>query len=244
MSDDTTHLAAPPIVEAKLAAPSVRRDVVERKRLAQTLENGAGARVTMFEAPAGYGKTTAIRSWCATQDAGLMWVTLDSGDNDPRRLWTYIATAVERIRPGLAQPVLRRLEADGGPIDHAVDELVTLLGRSRKPAILVLDDLHNVTDHKALATIDRALRHMPANVRVVIGTRVDPPLAIPRMRADQQLNEVRARDLTFSVAEARTLLVEHYGLHLTLGPGRLPGRADAGLAGHARAQRDLVARRR
>ena len=215
MSDDTTHLAAPPIVEAKLAPPSVRRDVVERKRLARTLKNGAGARVTMFEAPAGYGKTTAIRSWCATQDAGLMWVTLDSGDNDPRRLWTYIATAVERIRPGLAQPVLRRLEADGGPIDHAVDELVTLLGRSRKPAILVLDDLHNVTDHKALATIDRALSHMPANVRVVIGTRVDPPLAIPRMRADQQLNEVRAQDLTFTVAEASTLLVEHLGLHLT-----------------------------
>ena len=35
------------------------------------------------------------------------------------------------------------------------------------------------------------------------------------MRADQQLNEVRARDLTFTVAEARTLLVERYGLHLT-----------------------------
>ena len=144
-----------------------------------------------------------------------MWVTLDSGDNDPRRLWTYIATAVERIRPGLAQPVLRRLEGDGGSIDHAVDELVTLLGRSRKPAILVLDDLHTVIDHDALATIDRALRHMPANVRVVIGTRVDPPLGIPRMRADQQLNEVRARDLTFTVDEARTLLVERYGLHLT-----------------------------
>ena len=89
----------------------MRRDMVER-RLTQILEDGAGARLTVFDAPAGYGKSTAIRSWCATQDAGLMWVTLDSGDDDPMRLWTYIATAVERIRPGLAHPVLQRLEVE------------------------------------------------------------------------------------------------------------------------------------
>jgi LuxR family maltose regulon positive regulatory protein len=66
-----------------------------------------------------------------------------------------------------------------------------------------------------LATIDRALQHMPSNVRMVIGSRVDPPLAISRMRADQQLTEVRARDLTFTTDEARTLLVEQGGLPLT-----------------------------
>ena len=76
----------------------------------QALEDSADALLTVFEAPAGYGKSTAIRSWCATQDAGLMWVTLDPLDDDPTRLWTYIATAVERIRPGLARPVLQRLE--------------------------------------------------------------------------------------------------------------------------------------
>ena len=116
-----------------------------------------------------------------------MWVTLDSDDNDPRRLWTYIATAVERIRPGLAHPVLQRLEVHGGRSSTPWTSSSTILGRSRKPAILVLDDLHTVTDPDSLATIDRALRHMPDNLRLVIGTRVDPPLAIPRLRADQQL---------------------------------------------------------
>ena len=88
-----------------------------------------------------------------------------------------------------------------------------MLGRSRKPAILVLDDLHTVTDHASLATIDRAMRHMPANLRVVLGTRVDPSIAIPRMRADQQVTELRASDLAFTQAEARALLVERHGLH-------------------------------
>ena len=96
-----------------------------------------------------------------------------------------------------------------------MDELLTILGRRRKPAILVLDDLHTVTDHDSLASIDHALHNMPDNVRVFIGTRVDPPLAIPRMRAAQQLTELRASDLAFTVDEAHVLLVEHGGLALT-----------------------------
>ena len=186
--------ASVPIAEAKIAPPSIRHSLVDRPRITQAIDKGADALLTVFEAPAGYGKTTAMRSWCATQNAGLMWVTLDSGDDDPARMWTYIATAVERIRPGLAHPVLRRLEDQVSPVEHAVDELLTLLGRSREPAILVLDDLHTVTNQDALGSIDRALRHMPENVRVLIGTRVGPPLAIPRLRAAQQLTELRASD--------------------------------------------------
>ena len=212
---DPGSLPPAPLVEAKLSAPSVRGDMVDRPRITRILEDGADAPLTVFEAPAGYGKSTAIRSWCATRDAGLMWVTLDAGDDDPARMWTYIATAVERIRPGLAHPVLQRLEAQGSPIEHAVDELLTILGRSRKPAILVLDDLHTVTDQDSLSTIDLALRHMPDNVRVIIGSRMDPPLAIPRMRAAQQLTELRASDLAFTEAETRALLVDRHGLDLT-----------------------------
>lgn len=204
-----------PLVEAKILAPSLRRDVIERTAITQALEKGAGSRLALLEAPAGYGKSTTIRSWCATQDAAVAWVTLDSGDDDPVRMWTYIATAVERAVPGLAHPVLKRLEVPGSSVEYAADELLTMLGRRRKSVILVLDDLHTVTDHDSLATIDHALRHLPDNVHMVIGTRVDPPLAIPRMRAAQELIELRASDLAFTVDEAHTLLVEHGDLELT-----------------------------
>ena len=204
-----------PLVEAKLSAPSIRQDLVRRSGVLRALAEGAGARLIVFEAPAGYGKSTAMRSWCATQDAALMWLTLDSGDDDPTRLWTYIASAIERILPGLAHPVLNRLEVPGSPVEQAVDELMTMLGRRRKPVILVLDDLHSVTDPDALATIDHAIHDMPDNVRMVIGTRVEPQLALPKARASQHLLELRASDLAFTVAEAHKLLVEHGGLALT-----------------------------
>ncbi len=213
MSEFSADIGAP-FVEAKISPPSIRRDMIDRRRITQILQDGADTRVKVFDAPAGYGKSTAIRSWCATQDAGLMWVTLDADDDDPVRLWTYIATAAERIRPGLARPVLQRLEIQGAPIGHAVDELMTILGRSRKPAILVLDDLHTLTNPDSLATIDRAMRHMPENLRLVMGTRMDPSLSLARWRAGQQVTELRARDLAFTVTEARDLLVGRFGLDL------------------------------
>ena len=103
----------PPLVEAKLSAPRVPRGLIDRPRIRHALE--AEALLTLVGAPAGYGKTTAIRTWCATQEAALAWVTLDSSDDDPSRMWTYVATAVDRIRPGLGLPAMRRISVPGEP---------------------------------------------------------------------------------------------------------------------------------
>ena len=196
---------APPLVEAKLAAPRVRRGVLDRPRILHALD--ADAVLTLVGAPAGYGKTTAIRIWCATRDAALAWVTLDAGDNDPGRMWRYVATAVDRIRPGLGQPALRRLGAAGSPVEHAVDELLSALGGYGEPVILVLDDLHAVTEEDCLASLDHAVLHVPENMRVIVATRVDPALALPQLRAARKLTELRASELAFTSPEAHALLV-------------------------------------
>ena len=36
--------------------------------------SGAGAALTLVAAPAGYGKTTAVRAWCAGSETALAWV--------------------------------------------------------------------------------------------------------------------------------------------------------------------------
>jgi LuxR family maltose regulon positive regulatory protein len=88
----------PPLVEAKLAVPSVRRTMVDRPRIRRALDGRDDVAVTLVVAPAGYGKTTAVRAWCANVDAPCAWVTLDAGDNDPTHPWRYVATAVDRMR--------------------------------------------------------------------------------------------------------------------------------------------------
>lgn len=207
--DDTMRPA-----EAKLAAPRQRSGMVQRRRVLRALDASREAKLTLVAAPAGYGKTTAVRAWCADRGASLAWVTLDAGDNDPVRLWRYIAVAVDRVRQGLGAPALRRLSKPGGAIDGPVDELMNGIAAFRDELVLVLDDVHTVKDRECLASIDYALDHLPANAHLIMLTRIDPALALPQLRARGSLAELRAAELAFTSAEAYELLVDCVGVDL------------------------------
>jgi LuxR family maltose regulon positive regulatory protein len=186
----------------------VRRGVVNRPRIGRALDAGGDAALTLVAASAGYGKTTAVRAWCASLDAAVAWVTLDAGDNDPVRLWTYVAAAVDRVRPGLGRGALQRLSVPGSPIENAVDELMNAAAAFGSTLVIVVGDLHTVTDGECLSSIDHALAHLPATARVVLLTRADPTLELARLRAGGALAELRASELAFTAGEARELLVE------------------------------------
>ena len=202
-----------PLAEAKLAVPAPRRRV-DRPRIRRALDDGREAALTLVAAPAGYGKTTAVRAWCESLDAALAWVTLDAGDNDPVRFWTYIATAVDRVRQGLGRAALQQLGASGSLTERSIDALMNGLAAYMEPLIIVLDDLHSVSEPECLAAIDYALERLPANTRMVATARADPALRLAQLRAGGKLNEVRASELAFTAAETRELLVEHVGVDL------------------------------
>src|SRR5689334_8599305 len=197
----------PPLAEAKIAPPRRRAGMVDRPRIARALHAGGGAALTLVAAPAGYGKTTAVRAWCAERDAAVAWVTLDTGDNDPVRFWTYVAAAVDRVRPDLARRVLRRLAEGGMPLETVVDRLMEGVAAYGRELVLVLDDVQAMTEPECHASIEYAVRRQPANMRLIVITRTDPVLPLPRLRAAGDLAEVRAADLAFTAEEAREFLV-------------------------------------
>jgi LuxR family transcriptional regulator, maltose regulon positive regulatory protein len=204
------------LAEAKLAAPRLRDDSVPRPRIIERLDAGRAAALTLVAAPPGYGKTTAVREWCAGRDARVAWVTLDSGDNDPNRLWTYVATAAERVRNGLGRQALLRLAVAGGSIDVAIDELMNGLAVFQEELVVVLDDLHAITDAECLASIEFAIRRLPASVRLIVITRVEPPFELAGLRASGALVELRSDDLAFETNEVFELLVGRAGIRLDL----------------------------
>jgi LuxR family maltose regulon positive regulatory protein len=204
----------PPLAEAKLAAPRARAAMVRRPRLEQALETGTDATLTLVAAPAGYGKTTAVRAWYESSGGALAWVTLDAGDNEPARLWAYVATAVDRVRNGLGRRALHRLQSPGMAIEAAIDEVMNAIADYGQAFTLVLDDLQTVTDTDCLASLDYAIERLPATARLIVLTRADPALALSRLRGHGALAEVRASDLAFTASEARELLVDRAGLDL------------------------------
>jgi LuxR family maltose regulon positive regulatory protein len=180
----------------------------------RALDASADAALTLVAAPTGYGKTTAVRAWCASSETAFAWATLDPDDNDPARLWTYVATAVDRVRDGLGRRALHRLRASGLAIETIVDELMNGIAGFGQELALVLDDFHTVTDGRCLASIEYALEHLPTTARLIMITRADPALGLARLRARGALVELRASDLSLTAAESRELLVDRAGVQL------------------------------
>jgi LuxR family maltose regulon positive regulatory protein len=212
---DVRGTAELPLAEAKLAPPKARRGMVERPRISGALDAGNEATLTLVAGPPGYGKTTAVREWCSRQEAALAWVTLDASDNDPARLWTYVATAVDRVRQGLGRPALRRLGFVGAPIEPPVDELMNAIASYGEQLVIVLDDLEAVTDRACLASLDYALGHLPENTRLIVITRTDPAIGLGPLRASGSLAELRTAELAFTAAEGHQMLVERAGFDLS-----------------------------
>ena len=195
------------VIEPKLMLPRVRPGMLRRARLLELLDDDEWSSLVLLNAGVGYGKTTLVRSWCSERPEPVIWITLDPGDDDPVRLWTHLATAVERLGEGLGLRALMSLAARGAPIETGVDELMNGLAAYGQAVTLVFDDLHVVTSETSLRSIEHAIARLPTNARVVVLTRADPEIGVARLRARRTLTEVRAQELVFTVGEARELLV-------------------------------------
>ena len=146
MSTQTTETVRPTlrVIEPKLMLPRVQPGTLRRARLLEMLDDVDGAALSVLDAAVGYGKTTLLRSWCTERAEPVIWMTLDRADDDPVRLWTHLATAVERLGHGLGGRALMCLGVRGAPVETAVDELMNGLVAYGRPVSIVLDDLHAV----------------------------------------------------------------------------------------------------
>jgi LuxR family maltose regulon positive regulatory protein len=203
-----------PLAEAKLAAPRLRADLMERPRIARALESADSPPLVLVAAPVGFGKTTAVRAWTARREAPLAWVTVDAGENDPARLWRYVATAVNRVRDGLGRRALQLLAVPGAPIEGVVDELLNGIAAFNEELVIVLDDLQTITDEECVRSIGYALGHLPPTAQLVAITRVEPALQVAKLRSRGEMIELRADELAFTAEEAYELLVERAELDL------------------------------
>ncbi|MFC0100955.1 LuxR C-terminal-related transcriptional regulator [Micromonospora marina] len=199
----------PPLLASRLTPPAPPEPVLLRPRLLDRLEQGASGPVTLVCAPAGWGKTTLLSTWAQGERDGPApaWVTVAEGETT-RRLWGYLAAALRTAAAGDPDdgppPV-----PDGPPRPEQLETLAAALAARDRPALLVLDDLHRVTDPAALTGLEFLLRHSDGRLRLVAGSRGEPPLALHRWRLAGELTVIGADDLAFTADEVADLLVAH-----------------------------------
>jgi LuxR family maltose regulon positive regulatory protein len=203
-----TEELAMALLATKLTPPRTPLRQVFRPRLIDLLDAGTQQLLTLLSAPAGTGKTALLASWSsAGQPPGpLAWVSLDAGDNEADRFWAHALAALCRSGAVPGDSPLRTLGPASDSSDGFLPQLVSGLAELPAPVVLVLDDLHDITDATVLAGLESMLRHAPPQLRLVLASRFDPPLPLQRLLVSGQLTQVRAADLAFTVAEVGELL--------------------------------------
>ncbi|MCE7985349.1 MAG: hypothetical protein DYG89_29595 [Caldilinea sp. CFX5] len=233
------------LLQTKLYIPTPTVPLVARPRLLERLQAMTRARLTLVAAPAGFGKTTLVATYIAephpnppqigegtvpplsrarlgggdlavSQYPNFSWLSLDPGDNEPTRFFLYWIAALQTVAPHCGrQTQLLLLSPQPTPLETMATLLLNEMAALTEPLVLVLDDYHLITNpaiHEALTLI---IDRLPATVHLLIISRADPPLPLPRWRVRGQLAEVRAADLRFTPEEAATFLNQVMGLHLT-----------------------------
>ncbi|HSL27552.1 MAG TPA: LuxR C-terminal-related transcriptional regulator [Anaerolineales bacterium] len=210
-------VASPPVLATKLYIAPPPPNVVSRARLIERLDKGFSARskLSLISAPAGFGKTTLVSEWIAGSGHPAAWLSLDEGDGDLSRFLTYLVSAVrtlarsgvEGIAPDLGEAAMQALQASQSPpVESILTALLNEISTFPQSFLLVLDDYHVIESRAVDEALSFLVEHLPAQMHLVITTREDPALPLPRLRARRHLVELRAADLRFTPSEAAEFL--------------------------------------
>jgi LuxR family maltose regulon positive regulatory protein len=177
---------------------------------------GSGVKAALISAPAGFGKTTLVAQWLKTQPGlASVWLSLDEEDNQADRFFQYFFSAIDSLFPSVAERAQQLVNLPGLSLEEIMMSLSNELLKLSVPFVLILDDLHVITNqhlHRALVSL---LNTLPSHMRVIILCREDPPIQISRLRSRNQLIEIRQQDLRFSQPEATDFLNQCMKLQLS-----------------------------
>jgi LuxR family maltose regulon positive regulatory protein len=215
-------LPLPKVLRTKITPPHKSTRTLSRPRISQVLHESLNYRLTILQAGAGYGKSTAL-SVLAEEIQPLFWYQVTQEDTDPLVFLLHLCHATQRGFPDLTDLPLSFLETwDGtrGPLPSAgvIDQYINALNEQLdQPALLVLDDVHLVSSAAEIAYImDRLIGLAPFNLHTLLAGR--PSIKLPNLTRWKSHGDVMIIDqsvLAFNRDEIANLFTKQYGYELT-----------------------------
>ncbi|RPI30566.1 MAG: hypothetical protein EHM70_13570, partial [Chloroflexota bacterium] len=204
------------LLKTKLYLPKVKPNRVSRTRLLSKLNEIGDYKLSLVSAPAGFGKSSLLAEWAGQTNLLIGWLSLDAGDNDPHRFLSYLCAALDSMQEGIADNAIALLETVQLASPQTV---ITVLLKDLEPVtgslVLVLDDYQFITTQPIHDGIAYFLERAGQNLHLVIASRADPPLPLARLRAEEELLEIRTDDLRFTLEECATFLSQVMGLDIS-----------------------------
>ncbi|MEM7028575.1 MAG: tetratricopeptide repeat protein [Chloroflexota bacterium] len=210
------------LLRTKLFIPPPPAESIPRTRLLEQLDQSMSGKLSLVTAPAGYGKTTLVTSWlhhltAQNPNTQIAWLSLDESDNDIRRFFTYFVAALSQFDASFEATIDTYLQDPRAEIstETLLISLVNQVIALEQSVTFVLDDYHEITEAAIHEALSFWLDNQPPNFHLVITSRTEPPLPLPRMRVRRQVAEIETDALRFSLEESADFLNKHMHLNLS-----------------------------
>jgi LuxR family maltose regulon positive regulatory protein len=205
-----------PIVTTKLVPPRAAGRIIGRERLITQLLDARRMRCIALQGSAGCGKTTVMVAWrqaLLPLDFDVAWLTLTSDDNELTRWLDYLLASLARIDPELAREAaqLAGRGVDSEAVERTIIALVRAIAAHPRELVLIVDDLHSVTDRGILEALQFLLDYAPENLHLACASRSPMPVSLARLRNQGLVLELDLRDLRFLPAESEEFLRAQVG---------------------------------
>lgn len=205
-----------PIVTTKLVPPRGIGRVVGRERLVAQLLEARRKRCVVLRGPAGFGKTAVMAAWrqaLLSLDFEVAWLTLTAEDNEPTRWLDYLLASIARHDAELTREaaLLAGRGIDPEAVERTIIALVRAISKHPHELVLMLDDLHYITDSRIRNSLQALLDYSPGNLHFAFASRSAIPLSLARLRDQGLTLELDLRDLRFSSTESEEFLKAQLG---------------------------------
>ncbi|MBZ0291327.1 MAG: LuxR C-terminal-related transcriptional regulator [Anaerolineae bacterium] len=205
------------LLATKLRIPPQLHRAVHRTQLTNVIEGGIPQyKLIHITAPAGYGKTTLLTQWAHSSNYQIAWLSVNEEDNDLERLLRCLVRAWEVVQPDIQESELGlRLGAMSPDSEAVLAAFINVADVIPTHTVFVLDDYHLIDDQSTHDALTFLLDHLPPTLHFVLAGRGEPPLALSRYRARNEMLELHTEDLRFSSDNAADFLNHQMGLSLT-----------------------------
>ena len=176
--------------------------LIERTPLLDRIQDNLGRRLTLIDAPAGYGKTTLLnqlRARLARYGVAKVWVQIERRDSDPTSLISLLEQAA---RADL--DIHASVSGDTEPLAR-LSMLTTLLRESGVEACLIIDDAHFADTGACLELFEYLIHNSPRTLHIVIATRERSGIPVSGLRLQGEVHEITVDDLRFGEGDIGAL---------------------------------------
>lgn len=180
--------------------------IIERPRLIARLEEGGGSRVSVFAAPAGYGKTTLARQWSEKQTCPVTWYRTTRASGDVALLAVQFDELLANLAPDLPREPgkvasIASVNPSPKPLGRA---LVRTFESITDDILLVVDEWEAAETPESDELLSMLVDGLP--VRWVITTRERPEWFAPKLEVYGEGLEIGVDELTMTDDEAAQVL--------------------------------------